>query len=371
MDFYIILGVERGATLGDIKRAYKRLARQVPPGHQSGRPDGGGAVPPDRRGVRDAERSGSPAALRRARVAARCRRRPSTFGFEGFDFSVSVSGDAAPTFGDLFAEVLRSSASAAGDGAPSAAPTCIRRIALGVRGGDARRRSATVTVTRQEHCRDVPGHRPAARRRRRAARTARAPARVQVGARPHGVLEAVRALRRHRAVSSRRACPTCGGQQVEMRTETLTVDVPAGLADGARIRVPGQGPRRPQRRRARRPATSTVHVRAASAVPARGRRPAHRRADRGARGGARRQDRGAVARRAARGCACRRARSRASGSGCASAACRRRATAGAAIWSSRSGWCCRKLLDERSKELLREFGRINGEDVRRDLRKAS
>ena len=27
MDFYIILGVERGATLADIKRAYKRLAR--------------------------------------------------------------------------------------------------------------------------------------------------------------------------------------------------------------------------------------------------------------------------------------------------------------------------------------------------------
>jgi molecular chaperone DnaJ len=26
-----------------------------------------------------------------------------------------------------------------------------------------------------------------------------------------------------------------------------------------------------------------------------------------------------------------------------------------------------KLLDERSKDLLREFGRINGEDVRREL----
>jgi hypothetical protein len=25
------------------------------------------------------------------------------------------------------------------------------------------------------------------------------------------------------------------------------------------------------------------------------------------------------------------------------------------------------MLDERSKELLREFGRINGEDVRREL----
>ena len=31
----------------------------------------------------------------------------------------------------------------------------------------------------------------------------------------------------------------------------------------------------------------------------------------------------------------------------------------AATWSSRSGSCCRRSLDERSKELLREFGRMN------------
>ena len=31
MDFYVILGVERGAAPGDIKRAYKRLARRYHP----------------------------------------------------------------------------------------------------------------------------------------------------------------------------------------------------------------------------------------------------------------------------------------------------------------------------------------------------
>jgi DnaJ-class molecular chaperone len=31
VDLYIILGLERGATLGDIKRAYKRLARKFHP----------------------------------------------------------------------------------------------------------------------------------------------------------------------------------------------------------------------------------------------------------------------------------------------------------------------------------------------------
>jgi molecular chaperone DnaJ len=36
-------------------------------------------------------------------------------------------------------------------------------------------------------------------------------------------------------------CRACGGQQREIRTETLTIQIPAGLADGARIRVPGKG----------------------------------------------------------------------------------------------------------------------------------
>jgi molecular chaperone DnaJ len=36
-------------------------------------------------------------------------------------------------------------------------------------------------------------------------------------------------------------CPMCGGQQVQMRSETLTIALQPGLADGARIRVAGKG----------------------------------------------------------------------------------------------------------------------------------
>ena len=31
MDFYVVLGLDRGATLGDVKRAYRRLARKYHP----------------------------------------------------------------------------------------------------------------------------------------------------------------------------------------------------------------------------------------------------------------------------------------------------------------------------------------------------
>src|SRR5437763_7147458 len=106
MDLYVILGVQRGATSGDIKRAYKRLARKFHPDINPG--DRTAAAQfrriadayetlsdPDRRRTYDTTGSAEPNAI------------GATFGFEGFDFSVSAQGAEAPTFGDLFADVFR------------------------------------------------------------------------------------------------------------------------------------------------------------------------------------------------------------------------------------------------------------------------
>src|SRR5215212_681234 len=103
MDLYVILGVERGATLADVKRAYKRLARRFHPDINPG--DRMAAAQfrqiaeayetlsdPDRR--RHYDTTGSAAAEGGA----------ETFGFEGFDFTISVHGTEASTFGDLFAD---------------------------------------------------------------------------------------------------------------------------------------------------------------------------------------------------------------------------------------------------------------------------
>ena len=250
MDFYVILGVERGATLADIKRAYKRLARKYHPDINPG--DRMAAAQfrqiaeayetlsdPERRQQYDA--TGSPADAGDG----------ATFGFDGFDFSVSVQrARRRPTFGDLFADVLhqRGARPAAGHaGARRRSASVDRRSSFeeAIRGGQ-----QTVTVTRQEHCRDVPrpgqlhvtptALRALSRRRHR-----------EVGARAHGVLEAVPALRRHGA-----AAPDAlsGVRRRSDRDADRVADDQRAGRPGRRRADPraGQGPRRPQRRRDRR-----------------------------------------------------------------------------------------------------------------------
>src|SRR5579871_3885565 len=101
MDFYLVLGLERMATVGDIKRAYKRLARRY---HPDINPGDRMAAAHFRQIAEAYETLSDPERRRQydTRGHAVGPVEPPTYGFEGFDFSASVSGDAASTFGDLF-----------------------------------------------------------------------------------------------------------------------------------------------------------------------------------------------------------------------------------------------------------------------------
>src|SRR4051794_19885980 len=234
MDFYLLLGVEREANAADIKRAYKRLARKFHPDINPG--DSVAAqqfrriaeayetlIDPERRHRYDTV-GGSAVTVEAV-----------AFGFEGFDFSVRVSGDAAPTFGDLFADVFKQRGGESARGVERGADLHVS-LRLGfedaIRGGTRR-----VSVTRLVHCHGCRG-----------TGQIHAPERSCQPCHGTGVLKSTR---NHMVFSkpcmscggtglqARTRCPACGGRQVEVLAESVTVHLPEGLEDGARVRVEG------------------------------------------------------------------------------------------------------------------------------------
>jgi len=354
MDLYVILGLEHGATESEIKRAYRRLARRYHPDINPGDRTAEARfrqileayetlIDPERRSRYD---SGSP--------VSGDDRRPS--GFEGFDFS-SRGGDHAATFGDLFAEVF----TARGEHrpAPERGVDLHQTLALSFEAafnGTQR----TVTVTRRETCRMCAGT--------GLTRVSTGACLVCQGA------GSVRTVRGHMVFTRScpgcggsgqqrpRACEPCGGSGQFTRAESVQVRIPAGVADGERVRIAGKGNAglrggeagdlyitvqvapHPLYRREGEDIFITVPI-------------AIHEAALGARIDIPTPDGGAKVRIPPGTQSGQRFRLRERG-----AASTRDGRRGDLVVEVKL--VLPKLLDERSKELLREFGRINGENVR-------
>ena len=151
MDFYILLGVERAATSGDIKRAYKRLARKY---HPDINPGDRMAAQQFRQIAEAYATLSDPDRRHRYDSGGTSFRgpEPPTFGFDGFDFSISVSGASASTFGDLFADVLNHREQRLEPGTPEHGADLHHGMVFSfedaMRGGQ-----REITVTRYEQCR--------------------------------------------------------------------------------------------------------------------------------------------------------------------------------------------------------------------------
>lgn len=360
MDFYILLGIERAASAGDIKRAYRRLARKFHPDINPGDRLAAAQfrqiaeayetlIDPDRRRHYDAT------------GLARPDQPSATYDFEGFDFSVSVHGLAASTFGDLFADVLGRREARQTDQAPQRGADLHQTITIGFEAA-LRGDQHTVIVTRQEHCRACLGTGWQQVTETRCL-TCHGSGTIR-SARGHMVFTRACAECGGTGQRRRARCPDCGGRQMEMRTESLTLTVPPGLADNARIRVAGKGhvgrnggengdlyitvhvePHPLFRREG-----DDVHISVPVAIDE---------AALGARIDVPSPD-GAVRVRVPPGTQSGQ-RFRVRGRGAPSP---RDGQRGDLVVEVRL--VLPRLLDERSKELLREFGRINNEDVRRD-----
>ena len=235
MDFYLILGLDREASSREVQRAYTRLARRYHPDINPGDHEAEAVYrqateafetlsDPDRRQVYD--------------VHGR-RTQPTGGGsveFHGFDFSAPVSG-ASVTFGELFADEDRGDPGG-GAGEGERGSDLFGEVGLtfeaALRGVDQQ-----LTVTRLDRCTDCEGTGA-----RRAPETRCA----------HCQGDGTRRWRRGHMVFSkpcrhcggagrlrRRPCPGCNAHGIVARKDDIAIHVPAGVADGARMKVPTKG----------------------------------------------------------------------------------------------------------------------------------
>jgi molecular chaperone DnaJ len=235
LDLYQVLGVRRSASVAEIRRAYQKAARQLHPDLNPGDPVASQRfravseafevlVDPQRRAAYDRGEVLSPESA------------VPEVGFEGFDFSAEVRvGGAA--FQDIFEGVLRGPREAARDRS---------------RGGEDLEQSVRVAF---DEC-----FRPM-RRRVHVVRFDRCPACEGAGAQAMGPVSCsacggsgqIRHSRGRMIFSRRcsecggagtlseRTCARCAGEGRLMQSEWLDVELPAGVGEGTRVRVPGAG----------------------------------------------------------------------------------------------------------------------------------
>lgn len=235
MDLYVILGVERSASASDLKRAYRRLARKYHPDINPGDRETEAVfrrvteayetlVDPERR--RDYDAHGLPAS----------RPREGGIAFEGFDFSGAPPGGAESSFGDLFAEVIAES----GRGRPGDAPAIDLHADLRVSFEQAMRGGTReVTVTRVAACEACGGS--GARRVAEGRCSSCGGAGHARWMRGHMVFSRRCAACGGTGRRTHRPCGVCRAEGVASRIEAVPVAVPAGVAGGTRLRVPGGG----------------------------------------------------------------------------------------------------------------------------------
>jgi molecular chaperone DnaJ len=231
MDFYVVLGLAREASIADIKRAYRRLARKYHPDINPGDETAAAIY----RHVTEAyEILSDPGRRRQYDSGQRLPASDPSIAFQGFDFTTLAQGREAGTFSELFAEMFQPPASDRGRGGSELHVELALAFGQAMRGGD-----FPITVTRQEPCTECKGS------------GMRHFAEVRCG-RCQGS-GTVRWARGHMVFSKdcvscggsgrlrQQPCVSCGALGLLPRSETVTVRVPAGTTDGQVLRLPQKG----------------------------------------------------------------------------------------------------------------------------------
>lgn len=237
MDLYAVLGVAPDASANEIDRAYRRLARRYHPGVNPGDPQAAERF----RQVDDAYRILGDAQQRarydRGALSAPANGDPAAaVSFAGFDFSAAADGTSAGTFAELFAGVFHDAARRATASTRGLEIHATLRLPFeaAVRGGQ-----FPLSVVRQDRCAHCEGH----------GWTAMPPVwcpecegrGTRRWVRGHMVFTKSCDRCSGAGQLSSQLCRGCGGAGVQTRGEVVTVQVPPGIESGARLVVSGRG----------------------------------------------------------------------------------------------------------------------------------
>ena len=236
MDFYKLLGLNRAASVDEVERAYRRLARRYHPGIHPG-----DRVAEDMyRQIQEAYEVLTDAQQRQAYDTGGVRpavaQVETTVSFEGFDFSAPAEGRLAATFSELFADVFQDAVREAitpSRGADLAVSAQVSFLDAALGG------STALSITRLDRCPSCLGD----------GRVSRAPAVCPAcggqgsrrWARGHMVFTGACETCNGEGHLTAQACRTCGAAGVAPRHEVVTVGIPSGIESGARIAMPGHG----------------------------------------------------------------------------------------------------------------------------------
>lgn len=243
-DYYEVLGVQKGASEDDIKKAYRGLAKKY---HPDLNPNNAEAEAKFKEVNEAYEVLSDPS--KKARY--------DQFGHAGVDPSYGgggFNGGAAGGFGgfgfDDMGDILDSLFGGAFGGGRASNPNAPRQgadIQKNVNLGfmDACKGcQQTVTVERMEKCDDCGGSGAAAGSSAQTCPECHGSGQVKVTQRtPFGVISSAKACTRcgGKGKVIDRPCSKCGGAGRRRVSKTLTVDVPAGIDDGQTLSLRGQG----------------------------------------------------------------------------------------------------------------------------------
>lgn len=237
MDLYAVLGLDAGASSADIKRAYRRLARRYHPGIN---PGDRAAEALFLRITEAYETLTDPARRQQYDAGGKAPASSTTtqtFEFAGFDFTMAAHGAQAATFTELFAEVLHpvgpgdSGRPETGADLHAALTVSFLESMSGVQ--------RQVVVTRQDICQSCRGTGSVATPEGRCPHC-HATGHVR-WARGHMVFAKSCAACGGTGRQRHQRCGVCGAHGRVVRTEGVTVMVPPGTPDGTRLRIVDKG----------------------------------------------------------------------------------------------------------------------------------